>query len=449
MTMPANLPTEKRAKRGLHTSMRPRPSMPAPLGVSLLFNDPVLFLLGSVVFLIPLIPRPTLGGAVQMIAPLVVITIGYLALLIHLDNRGNQRPLLTTTPFIAAILGTLVYASRTVFRIEHGELTHVISRILLVLLAATVCLVMDREILDYLLEKFSTGFILLAGIAAIVAVTGLDILVPTRAPRTLGITFPWFKTTGIPRSFGEQALILAVALAYLLAYWHRMGKRRRVLLTSACIIIVAVGQSRNIYITAAAVIAMWYLAVRPRRYTLVGVGILSCGLATFLVQQAFPLLVDTEIGRSIIGEGILQRNITARFSLVNEAMELVDKNEWQALIGWSHQDWLTTIVNAQDATIHNFFFSSVVFLGLIGSGFTIWAFFVRPLPRCIRLYRLRKGTASTPQTSFLLVAASGTLVSLNFYEGFFSLTLGFIVGVAWYLASQEFDTWKNRVHDTS
>jgi hypothetical protein len=76
----------------------------------------------------------------------------------------------------------------------------------------------------------------------------------------------------------------------------------------------------------------------------------------------------------------------------------------------------------------------LLFLGLIGGSLTILGIFFFPLASILRSLSVDALSADQRRRRKLVpTAAAGVLVSLNFYEGFFSLALGVYMGMVWYL----------------
>ncbi len=380
---------------------------------------------------VPLVPRPTSGGALALVAPVVGAVFAYLAVVEVLATGRRGGPRLPGALAATASLATAAYAVRVLWLGETEEIQFVISRVLLVFVVCSVTVLAAGHGDEELLRAFAYGVLVLGALVALVGVTGIHLLEAPSPARTLGIRLPWFKTAGVPRSYGEQGVIVSLALAYLLVYGRRLPPVLRVGLPAACVVIVAMGQSRNVLLAAVTVVLAWFLVIRPGHWLLARITLLACGVATLVVEQLLPLIADTSLGAALIGQGIFQRNVEARFGLVGGAVHLVRDQPLRALVGWQHQDWRQFNLTDYDVGVHNHIASSVLFLGVIAGTATLLVVFVLPLHRLLVVL----GSTPVPEVrrraQVLVTAATGILVSLNFYEGFFSLTVGIFVGLTW------------------
>ncbi|WP_066640736.1 hypothetical protein [Serinicoccus hydrothermalis] len=390
-------------------------------------------------FFLPLLPRPTSGGVEALAAPLFVAGLAYLTIIYSLVT-GAHRWLTTSHMLVLglSVLATTLYSVRVVALHEGAEITFAASRWALILAALSVSLLMAtprafrRGLATYLI-----GFLVLATLAAFIGVTGFALFERPLPARTFGIPMPFFKTAGVPRSYGEQGIILSIALAFVLVYWKQMSTPRRWLLLGGCAVILGMGQSRNMMLAAAVLVATWFLAVRTRSWVLTRFALLGASLATFLVSQALPTLTELGFVRALVGEGIFERNVTVRGTLAYGAVRLLTENPWAAAFGWPHSAWAEINGLDTEAGVHNHFLSNLVFLGVIGGTLTIAAFYWIPLARILRTVETAELTSEQhDRRAFVLVAAAGVLTSLNFYEGFFSITLALFIGVSWWLMSE-------------
>lgn len=392
----------------------------------------------ATIALVPLIPRPTFGGYVSVVAPLIAVGAVYFTGLHILASRYAK--LVPVVPLFLVVLSTSLYGIRVVWDSEWDELPYFGSRVLFILTIAACCIAFRSDAFEPGLRWFIYGTLVLAALTLVVGVTGLSILEPARPGRLLGIQIPFFKTAGVPRSFGEQGIILAVMLGYFLEYRASMGRLMRWALGLACVVVIVMAQSRNVLLGAVAVPVMW-LAVSRGRWVLVRIGLVAAGLATFIVDQIIPVLEDNLIGRSIIGKGIFQQNVESRFTLVQGALSMIANDPARSLIGWSHSDWIAESPVIPDVGVHNNFVSAIMFLGIIGGPLTILGLYFLPLRRIVSIVeRIDKLSLEARRRRFAITSATGALVSVNFYEGFFSLALALQIGILWLLmASNEKD----------
>ena len=214
------------------------------------------------------------------------------------------------------------------------------------------------------------------------------------------------KTTGVPRSFGELGLILAGGLA---AYQYLSTRRARTL--GALVILAAfmVGQSRNMLVVLAAVLAC--LVIRRRVRRLAGLGGLIA-LVALLSPAVISVLIDQgAVAEQLVGEGIFERNVEARLNLATEVGAAIDQG-WifGRPFGATRAEWRTIASFAP----HNHFVSLFVFDGYVGVLYIV-AMYVSPV---LRLGR-RPNALNAPE--FIWMA--GAIVALSFYEGAFSASL--------------------------
>lgn len=387
--------------------------------------------------IVPLVPRPTIAGAASVISPAIALGVGMAAFAFVMARR--ERAWIVTPPLGIAwivLAATTFYVARVLVGGEGSEIQFAISRILMILYAFAICFISARGGARRVIHYFAVATMILSILVIFVGVTGTSILEKPYPARTLGVTFPWFKTTGVPRSFGEQGIVLSLCLGYYLVYKHDMKKYLRLGLGVTCLAIFLMGQSRNMYLATLVVILTWHFVVKGRRWRVLRVVLLLSALATFVIEVIIPFLGSTALGAALIGEGIYERNVEARFSLMDGAMQLVQDSPLQALIGWQHADWQAAAVNTE-AGVHNHFMASLLYLGVIGGAASIWALFVAPLK--IVVVQLETHDLSSADRKFRLwiaTVSAGVLVSLNFYEGFFSLALGMFIGLSWFAAAE-------------
>lgn len=384
--------------------------------------------------LIPLIPRPTFGGYVAILAPAVGGVAAYLGVLQSLTARRSR--LIPVLPLYLVTLATTLYGARVVWDSEWSELLYFASRVLFILTIVACCVSINGNGFEAGLRWFIYVTLALSALVLLVGLTGLDVLEPARPGRLLGIQIPFFKTAGVPRSFGEQGIVLALMLGYFLAYRQLMPRWLRWALGFSCVVVIVMAQSRNVLLCAVAMSVMW-LAVVHRRWVLVRIGLVAAGLATFVMDQIIPLLQDTLIGQALIGQGVFHRNVEARFTLVYGALTMIAANPVRSLIGWSHAQWAMYSPLASQTSglvVHNHFVSSIMFLGIIGGSLTILALYVLPLRNVVTsLEKLNSESIEARRRRFAVVSSTGALICVNFYEGFFSLALALQIGILWTL----------------
>lgn len=406
-----------------------------PSGTQRRTGDPMQIFAIALVCLAPLVPRPTFSPLAALIGPGVVVGAAALACLsvtgrVAILHRRVRPSLSTYVVFI--LLSSLIYASRVFASGETSEYPYVAARALLVLLAITVAYLAGNGGFDRIAKGFVAACIALSILVGFVAVTGITVLEPPLPSRALGVTLPWFKTAGVPRSYGEQAVILSILIAYVSTYWGRLTPLFRGAALAASTVILAAGQSRNMLLAAAAVLVARIVFVRARRFGRAGLVLVVAGLSTFVVEVILPHVASLPVVRGLLGEGIFEKNVYVRFSMIDQAWSLLSRDRDLWLWGITHEEWILSSISSEDVVIHNFFVASLVHLGIVAAALLVLGFFVIPLRRIINV----AGDPTTPTDArlrrmFLLCASTGILIALNFYEGFFSVSLGLHIGLLW------------------
>ncbi len=252
-----------------------------------------------------------------------------------------------------------------------------------------------------------TGAVIAASLAVVASLRsrgflGADIL-PSRN-FILPVELP--KTTGVPRSFGEQGLILAGGLATRLAV---ADPARRYLATLVILGGFLVGQSRNMLVVLAAVLFVLFI----RRYisALSGVAGVFGILALLSPMVATALVSQDAVREQFVGEGIFERNVDARLSLLDEVSELAHRNPiGLRLFGATRAEW----GEISEAAPHNHFVSLFVFDGY-GGIFYAAVLYLWPILRTGK----RPRALHDPEFVWMI----GAMVALSFYEGAFSASL--------------------------
>ncbi len=398
-----------------------------------------LGLLGAMALLlaatVPLLPRPTSSGIGSLAAPLVGASLVYCAFTDRLTWPRRRSP----APFPARwtlmlIAATAFYALRVATQTDLSEFPFVLSRLLLLTIIVSCCLVFSQTTTESVLRWFALGGILLGVLVAYIGVTGAVILEAPAPARTLGIELPVFKTAGVPRSYGEQGIILSLILAYMLGYWSRFGVVLKLSLVMTCGFIVVMGQSRNMLLASVVVLSTWFLVARHRQWRTLRLVIILCAAATFLVEQFLPLITSNFLGRALVGQGIFEENVTTRFEVSEGAVALISSSPFAAVVGFDHGDWSVGVPDYEGVGVHNHFLATLLFVGLIAGAVTLWALFIGPAAAV--LHSLEEDDLTDAQVlrrQVALTAMAGVLISLNFYEGFFSFALAVFIGLLWLL----------------
>jgi hypothetical protein len=289
---------------------------------------------------------------------------------------------------------------------------------------------MAEHDLRFVMRGLMAGGGVLGVLVLVIGVTGVHFLEPVRPGRTLGVQLPFFKTAGVPRSFGEQGILVSLLLAHVIVYWSQLGRVRRYVGVTAVVVLVAFGQSRNMLL-ATLVVVIAAMVARTRRYKLLGALLLTATFATFIVAAAIPLISATTVGSALIGEGIYERNVFARFSLTDAATDLIVSDPLGAMLGYTREEWGAHYASSsgEEEGVHNHLLATILFLGVPAGVASLWLMFWHPATQLLgQLAGEGLSAEQRRRRHFLLVALAGVLTSINFYEGFFSLFLAFFVG---------------------
>ena len=147
------------------------------------------------------------------------------------------------------------------------------------------------------------------------------------------------------------------------------------------------------------------------------------------VELSVPILQETEIGNKLVGTGtILERNVDVRFDQFRDAYTLTTRDPSRALLGFSRQDWRDLMLETHINVVapHNYFLSTLVFLGFVGGGVWIVGLYIMPAILVSRLLHL-----NDPVVVVCFVSLLGVILGLSFYEGFFSVVVMFVLAMAW------------------
>jgi hypothetical protein len=337
---------------------------------------------------------------------------------------------------IGGLLATAWYAARVFFDPLSSEAAYAISRILLLAIIISLFTLYRGLQLEVILKTYSWGFIALSVLVVFIGITGYVLIEPPRPGRSLGLEVPWFKTPGVPRSFGEQGIIVSLMLAYVLGYWRRLYTPHRWLLLGGCIAVTVMGQSRNMILAALVVSATLVFVANRRRWTLLRLCVVGAVAATFLLEQILPSIANTGVGSALIGEGIYMENVETRFALIDGVTALIQARPFSAIAGFDHADWIASEQSLEEAGVHNHFVGTLIFFGVPAGALMLWAVFFAPAWRILN--QLSSGILDPEaelRARVLISALCGVFVSLNFYEGFFSLTLGIVCALLWCTAA--------------
>ena len=401
-----------------------RPVALVPVGALLVF-----------VFLTPLIPRPTVGGAVTLIAPAAVLALAlaFAAVLATSTAWRVEQPRALARLFFLLLGPTIVYGGRILLEQQWSESGYFAAQLLMTLgiLVLVVWLVASRIDVRRIYRALLWGYLTLAPLMLFVGVTGRGIFESARPTRDYGFHNPFFKAAGVPRSYGELAIFSAVVLAYLLVYRSRMSVASWTAAMGLWFLSLLVAQSRTGFFSAGVVlVAFVVLRVLPGRRTAQALltGVVAIPLLT---EVLYPVARDNGVVAGLIGSSTYQNNVSIRLNLNGLAFDWLIHPSFALLMwGTDRADWLaaTTDHLGQPVVIHNFFMSTLMFFGIIGGSLFVVGVLLHPA------YRLAGTGVSRPDRLVVYLATVGTIASLQFYEGFFSLVVVCQVATLWYVA---------------
>ncbi len=387
-----------------------------------------------VVALLPWLPRPTFDGPTSMLAPAAMVGLGLLYVFWaardgHLRRSAGVRAdllILWMVAFVCAYAIQIVLAGRT------AEMEHLFSRVLFFVgILVTVEWLSHRDVtVRQVYGAVLVGFVSLSGLIIFQGVTGLGLFERIGAVGRFGDQFPFFRNSGVPRSFGELGIIASAAWAYLLTHGRFLHRVLHIALSGVVVLAVLITQSRTLW-AAVALVTLSYLLLRTNFRTGAAqlLAILAL-LAPIAVELALPLLESSPATAVIVGERTSRRNIDDRLVAVDAAVDLLSENPARSMWGYGRSAWFDRIdiVAGEKLGVHNNYLAHIVFLGVVAGGMSILILYVLPT------WRLITGRASPATRLLVYLSALGAFVSLNFYEGWFSPTLAVVLGTLWFTA---------------
>lgn len=370
-----------------------------------------------VVALMTISPSPALAqGPFRVLLPVVAVALVALLWRGPTATGSLSRSELSREAWFGLPLVGLALAA---FVSDQSPLERGISRLLIAAIGVATLRACRREpkLRRPILKGVGTGAVLLSGIIGFVSVTGIDLLnAGLRPTRDFLLPLGLPKTSGVPKSFGELALIFGGGLSAV-----RIAPSARVRRVGTTVILsgALIAQSRNVLLVMLTVSAL--LAFRRRlvrhRILLAPLSMLAF-VAPAGIAPAMNLLETT--GHDIvIGEGIYRDNVRAREDHVSVgARALSEANMRGKLLGVSRTDW--TVYSA--STPHNHYVSLAVFDGLMGMIAIVFVW-MGSVWRGIRW-------AQSETDLLIWISALGVVIGLSFYEGYFSAPAVLIVGMA-------------------
>jgi hypothetical protein len=275
------------------------------------------------------------------------------------------------------------------------------------------------------------GYILLACVIIFVGVSGIGIFGEVRPARTYGIKLPFFKTAGVPRSYGEFGVIACAAWSYFLVSKRDLSRPCRWAVAIVIILSVIISQSRSTYMGILLVSISYFALLRRATRLMIGICLLVSLLFPLIVSTGMSAFQENRLGKALMGEGLYEKNVHGRFATFQKAMNLLLNEPGRLVFGISHAEWTRVAAGLEDAAedadvgLHNHFLSNVVFLGPVGGAIALLIFFV-PLVALIKY-----APFDVVDNQLLFLSFCGMSVCLNFYEGFFSIIVALELCCLW------------------
>ena len=389
------------------------------------------------VFLIPFIPPPTSLGPAKFLAPASMLFVAAVLIMLGLTERRRSGQVSRNSAGLGMVvlLVLLFHGVRIFYQHEMSEAPYWVSRglfwitglILLAWLGNS-----DDITPEILLERFFWGVVALSVLVIFVGFTGVTWFGGVRPSRTYGVKMPFYKTSGIPRSFGEFGIMASTAWAFFLVYHRRFRLFKRAAIAGVLLLAILIAQSRNVYLSIVVVTAAYVVLTNMPNRSVFARVILTCAFfMPFIIDFALPWIGSLPIGEALIGEGVFEKNVYSRGVQHEIALNLIMEQPSRTLFGYSHAEWLRWMGELEDKehVIHNHFISLILYMGLLPGGFALLALYVIPMYRMIRY-----ADWQSPENMAVYLAVTGCVLSLGFYEGWFSPAYVIVVVSAWMLS---------------
>lgn len=391
-----------------------------------------LFLI--VVGLLPWLPRPTFDGPTAVLAPSAMMAFAILYALWGGRGRQLRRSADARTDhlIIALVVIVAAYALQVVIGGRFAEMEHLFSRVLFFIgILVTVEWLGQRSLtVRHVFTALFTGFAVLSVLIIYQSLTEQSIFGSVGAARTFGQTLPFARNTGVPRSYGELGIIATAVWAFWLTSRHRLHPLLRVVSGVLVVLATVIAQSRSMWVAFILVTISYFLLRKKHRVVMAHGLLLLALLAPIAIDLAIPLLESNPVTAAFLGERTTRRNVDQRLEAIDVAVDFLIQDPAQSLVGYGREAWFDEVEKEAGAKlgIHNNYLAHLVFLGVIVGSLSIYLLYVAPSWRlCSRL-----GESEAHLMVFL--AALGSFVNLNFYEGWFSPTLAIVLGAMWFVA---------------
>ncbi len=381
-------------------------------------------------FLLPWIPRPTAGGLSAGLAPAatIVIVLLFVLKLAAVSNLSAKLRRAASAYIVVSILIIVCLLLKVFWYQEPIEFPYLAGRALVVVVTF-VCfmwMALTPGCVPRVFRSFLLGYLLLSCLMIVVGITGVGVFEAVRPSRNYGFTF--YKTAGVPRSYGELAIMGCIAWSYLLVF--RTTMRRSFWLVSMCLVALSflVGQSRTGLIAWACVTVAFLVLARSSTLVLLRPAYVAICSTAFVAGVALTHFQDTWLVQAVVGQKTLANNVDDRLGQFTLGLEtIVHQNLFSALFGYPRAAWAadTQARFGAPVELHNHLLSTVVFFGLAGGLLFLFLMYFVPL------WLVAGQTRQIRDGLFLGLGGLGAILSLQFYEGFFSPVVCLLMGGCW------------------
>ena len=408
------------------TTTRPSISVPTTSGTERLPTW-----VGLLVMAIPLLPSPALVPVFQV----VMVGFALFGLMRALSYRGNSgvRYQETLQSVVRLVVALIILTSLSVLgndpTISGGLKTAAIrAAFLIFVLIFTVYLGnLTDSGLKRIFRKYLVGISVLSVVAIYISLTGNnftgEILRPSRG---LGLLPSGFKTAGLPRSYGEFAIIMTGGFAALLWMWRDYSFISRWSLFTLFAFGTSVSHSRNVYLSTGLLFAVFIAARIQSRstepvkaWTFRGLGYAAIFSPVIIAAFLGSSVRSSSIGAYFVGEGVFERNADSRSNHVRGGLDVLLNDPGAAINGTSLETWFATI--GDDAVPHNQFISLLIFgipvLGLLIIHLTYF--------RNIK----RVAVTRVPERTLAMAWLASSVFAFSNYQGLFAPSAALMLGL--------------------
>jgi O-antigen ligase len=294
-----------------------------------------------------------------------------------------------------------------------------------------------RVLQDYtkILRIFCYSVVFLSGLIIFFALFHLDPFgVMTKHPREYwGISMPFNKTSAVPMSYGEFAIIVISAIPVLVysavKKLNIFSSTFSIFATSLIFGAIFITQSRNSWLsTSVTISALFFLYIKRRSLSFMKVNAILIVFSAIAMSIIIFNDIIIKFINGFIGTGIYRDNVFNRLESFIIGIKLFLHNIFVG-VGNSNIENYTRFLHHrfQEIVLHNTFIDQLAGTGLFG-------FIPFLLLFIIALYQLLKISRSKNNQiaiygRILLASFLGNLCALQFYRGFFSETLAVEFGL--------------------